>query len=61
MASTPAQLEAAYRTIAEVWTRDVPALVIAEVPEATIMNKKVKGVTFVGSSNVSFAQAWIAG
>jgi ABC-type oligopeptide transport system substrate-binding subunit len=59
VASNPTELEAAYRKIAEVWTRDVPALVIAEIPEATIANKKVKGVAFVGSSNVSFANAWM--
>lgn len=59
VASTPEQREATFGEITEVWTRDVPAVPIAEIPEAVVHASNLHGIRYEGAAIVLFDKAWL--
>jgi ABC-type transport system substrate-binding protein len=58
-ASTDAQKTDAYRKVAEVYVRDVPALPIDHYSELIVWNKRSHGITFDADTIVLFDKAWV--
>jgi len=59
-ASTDDQKKAGYKQVADAFMRDIPAVVLAAVPETIIWNSKVQGVVPTADSIVLLSRAWIA-
>ena len=57
-ASTDAEKTAAYKKVAEIYTRDVPALPIDHYSELIVWNKKSHGIVFNADTILHFDKAW---
>jgi peptide/nickel transport system substrate-binding protein len=58
-ADTDAKRTAAYKAISEIWVRDVPAHVIAIIPQAIVHTPKMHDIVRTGSSITLYHKAWI--
>ena len=59
-AGTKEQKLAAFTTIAQLYTQDVPVLSFGAVPQFVSWNAKVNGIVPTSSAVVYFDKAWIA-
>jgi hypothetical protein len=58
-ADTDEKRVAAYRAIAEVWVRDVPAVVHTNIMQALIHSPKLHDAQRTAMSSVLFDKAWL--
>jgi ABC-type transport system substrate-binding protein len=58
-ADTDAKRIDAFRKISEIWVRDDPSVVIANLTQALVMTPKLHGVVRNAQQNVIFNKAWL--
>jgi peptide/nickel transport system substrate-binding protein len=58
-AETDDERTQAYARISEIWTRDVPAHVITQIPQALVHSPRVRGPVRTAGSNILFDKVWI--
>jgi peptide/nickel transport system substrate-binding protein len=59
-AQSDADRVAAYKGVSDIWLRDMPAAVLAALPQSLISTNKLKGVTRTAGSNLLFDKAYLA-
>jgi peptide/nickel transport system substrate-binding protein len=59
-AQSDADRVAAYKGVSDVWLRDMPAVVLAALPQSLISTNKLRGVTRTAGSNLIFDKAYLA-
>ena len=59
-AKTDAERTAAYKGVSEVWLRDMPAVVLAALPQSLVHTSKLQGVERTAGSNLLFSKAFLA-
>jgi ABC-type transport system substrate-binding protein len=53
------EVVAAYKGISDIWTRDVPAAIIAALPQSLLSTPKLKGTVRTAGSNILYDKAYL--